>query len=740
MGDKLDWSAYDAAPLIDQVSHIGGSGGREMLLRVHGMHCSSCVGRIEQALASRCRRVQVNLGTGSVELGWDEAAARPSELMQAIADCGFRPEPIDDRPDIRIEQRERRQLLIRVGIAGVLGMQVMMLAATRYTESGTIEPAMELTMRYAQWAMSTPVLVYSGWPILRQALADIRARRFGMDVPISLALLLAYVASGVNLLLQRGHVYYDSVTMFVFLLLLARWFEGRGRALAQQRLRELAGAQPLTASRERGDGSVEQIDSKQLCHGDIVVVPPAVAVPADGRLLSHCAEVDESLLTGEADPAVRRAGEMVMAGSINAGSSALRLQVTAVYTATQLSHIQRLIHQAQQYRPQVQQRADRIARWITVTVLASAIAGAILWWPTGPDVAFEVMLAVLVVTCPCALSLATPAALAAAGSSLASSGVLLTRADALLQLPRVDTVCFDKTGTLTTGQMRCVSVQPADGYSADDCLDMAAALERDIQHPVATAFRDRQPMLKADRVETLAARGVRGWINSASIQLISSEPRDHQAGGLTWLDLIRDGRCIARFGLSHQLRPGARACIEALRAEGLRPVILSGDSASAVATVAETLGITDYRAALKPGDKLALLRRLQTAGSRVWMIGDGINDAPTLAAADVSTSLVSGSALAQTHAALLLTTASLSALPEAYRIAQRTRRIIRQNIAWAALYNVAAIPLALAGSVTPWLAALGMGISSVVVVANALRLSVPSHRVTATTSPDLACA
>ncbi|MDB5971357.1 MAG: actP 2 [Hydrocarboniphaga sp.] len=712
------WAAYDAPLLQDSVSHRLDGQRREMLLRVHGMHCASCVRALERALSPLCSGVRVSLATNTVELIWEDAQAKPSILLAAIDSAGFRPEPIDDRPDLRAEQRERRALLLRIGSSGVLGMQVMMLAATRYTEHQAIDPVIELIMRYAQWAMATPVLLYSGWPFLRGAWLSLRDLRIGMDVPISLALLLAYLASCSNVLLRQGHVYFDSVTMFVFLLLLARWFEGRGRAEASRRLRELAAAQPLTALRESGSG-IEEVASLALRTGDVLVVPPAAAIAADGLLLSDWAELDESLLTGEAAAVVRAAEHAVFAGTVNLGTAPLRVQVTATGFGTQLSYINHMVHHAQSRRPRIELLADRVAGWISLLVLLAASFGALAWWPQSPQTAFEVALAVLVITCPCALSLATPAALAAASSALASRGVLLTRVDTLLELPRIDTVCFDKTGTLTTGAMRCVQVLPQAGFDAAHCLDLAAALEHGIQHPIASAFHTRQPLLHAEQIEARPGHGVRGRIDGHEYQLAGSSGE----GALTWLSLQRQEQEIARFGLAYELRPDAAATVAALRAENLRLIMLSGDGTSAVAAVADALGITEYRSRQSPADKLQLIQQLQAEGSRVWMVGDGVNDAPTLAAADVSTSLVSGSALAQTQAALLLTGKGLGGLHAALLLARRTRRVIRQNLAWAACYNLAAIPLALTGNVTPWIAALGMGASSVAVVSNALRLS-----------------
>lgn len=716
---STDWAAYDAPALRDSVTHLRSGGRREMLVRVHGLHCAACVSRLEWALAPLCENARVSLSTGTAELRWDGAKVALSQLFRVIESTGYRPEPIAERSDLRAGQQERRGLLLRIGAAGVLGMQVMMLAATRYADPGTIAPALELVMRYAQWAMATPVLLYSGWPFLRGAARSLAAGRTSMDVPIALALLLAYVASCINVLMQRGHVYFDSVTMFVFLLLLARWFEGSGRAEATRRLRELSEAQPLSALRERSDSAVEEVASSELRAGDVLLVPPASAVAADGVLLSAAAELDESLLTGEQLPAVKARDARVYAGSVNAGNTPLRVEVAATGTATMLSYINHLVHRAQSQRPRVQQLADRIAAGVTVAVLLCAALGALWWWPRNPETAFEVALAVLVVTCPCALSLATPAALAAAASALTRRGVLLTRADALLELPRIDTVCFDKTGTLTTGRMQCVRVEPRRLDDSARCLELAAALERGIHHPVATAFAAQPNSLHAEAVATLPGRGVRGRIAGRDYQLLGSVGDD----GLTWLALSEDGVEIARFGLRHQLRAEAREVVAALQAQGLQVLMLSGDGADAVAGVARTLGIADYRARLKPEDKLQVLQQLRAAGHRVWMIGDGVNDAPTLAAADVSTSLASGSALAQAQAGLLLTGDGLAALPEALALARRTRVVIAQNLVWATLYNLAAVPLALSGGLTPWIAALGMGASSVTVVVNALRLA-----------------
>lgn len=728
-----DWSAYDAPALSDAVTHRAPGGCREALIRIHGIHCSGCVGTIETAVLPLCERVLVSLGTSMASLRWDENKTRLSTLLQAIEAAGFRPEPLSQRQDLLAEQRERRRLLLRIGIAGILSMQVMMLAATRYADFGRIDPSLELVMRYAQWVLATPVLLFAAWPFLGGALRSLKAGGLSMDVPIAIALVLAYGASSFNVITRGGNVYFDSVTMFVFLLLVARWFEGRGRAEATLRLRELASAQPLCALREHND-QVREVASSELVAGDIVLVPPASAIAADGLLVSESAELDESLLTGEAGAAVRSAGHPVYAGSINAGSSPLRVEVTSTGSGTMLSYINHLVQHAQMQRPRVQRLADRVAGVITLAVIVIAAAAAGWWWPRSHDMALQAALAVLVVTCPCALSLATPAALAAAASALARRGVLLTRPDALLALPRVDTVCFDKTGTLTTGTMRCVRIELRDESQTDHAFSIAAALERGIHHPIATAFVACPGSLTASRVQTKAGHGISGEVDGVEYQLVGCAGKH----ALTWLSLTSGGLEVARFGLEHRIRSEARDVVRQLRSEGLDIILLSGDGGGAVADIAGSLGIDDYRAQLKPADKLAALQALHAQGRRVWMIGDGVNDAPTLAAADVSTSLASASALAQANAGLLLTGNDLGALPVALALARRTRRVIGQNLAWAALYNIVAIPLAVTGELAPWMAALGMGLSSLTVVGNSLRLARYRHRGLPTTfQPDL---
>lgn len=710
----LDLPAADPLP---------GSSERELLLRIEGMHCASCVRAIEQALAPITRSVRVDLSAGVAELSWDERTAKVDDLIAAIERAGFKARPAIAASDDAIDAlAEGRRSLLRLGVAGLLGMQVMMLAGTRYWITTPIESSLLLLMRYAEWALTTPVLLYSALPFFSGAWTSLRQRTLSMDLPVSLALVLAYAASCANVLLQRGDVYFDSVTMFAFLLLLARWLEGRGRAIAQRRLRELVAVQPSMAVREAADGALETIDASALVVGDHVRIAPGEAAPADGRLLDASAAFDESLLTGEALPVAKRGGETLHAGTPNCGLRPVRMIVARTGEHTTLSAIQRLMLRSQAQKPKLQQWADRMAGVVVALVLTFAAAGALWWWPRDAAMAFDVALAVLVVTCPCALSLATPIALAAAGSRLAAQGVLVANADALLRLPQVEVICFDKTGTLTTGLMRCDHIEIA-AFDAGEpqrehWLQVVAALERGVRHPVASAFSQVETSLRADKLEVLPGRGLRGEIDGIEYEIVALPSE----GDRTWISLRDAERERARFALSHRLRADASSAVMALKTAGVELEVLSGDAIGAVRSVAFELGIEHHRAEQTPADKLARIQQLQAQGRAVCMVGDGLNDAPVLAAADVSASLAGASTLAQARADLILTNGELGGLPLALEVGRRTRRIVAENLGWAVAYNLVAMPLALAGTLTPGLAAAGMGLSSLTVTLNALRL------------------
>ena len=518
--------------------------------------------------------------------------------------------------------------------------------------------------------------------------------------------------------------------MFVLVLSATRYLEMRSRQRADDATQALANMLPETATRLAGD-SAEVVALERLEVGDIVLLRPGDVIPTDGELVSGRCEVDESLITGESMPVTREPGMTLAAGSIvRLGNASLRVSLTGANPS--LAETARMLERARNDRPVVAQLADRIASRFVLGVLVAATAAGVLWLSLNPDRAFEIVLATLVVTCPCALSLATPAALAAAASNLASRGFLMIRSRVLDVLARRPVVMFDKTGTLTEGRPSIEDILVLDpSYSQSECLAVATAIESASEHVLARAFASSggDVRLDDDSIDVVPGCGVQAGIGGEAWRIGSAHyslgpdarpaPEDDSA---TYVFLAKNRRPVARFRLVDKLRVDALAAVRELEALGFSLVIASGDREAAVRAVAMHLGIDRWRAGLGPEDKLALARELHESGRPVVMVGDGINDAPVLAAADASIAIDAGTALARASADAVIPGKRLMTIVEAARTARQARRVIRQNIAWAIGYNVAAIPLAIGGVLAPWLAAFGMSLSSFVVVANAMRL------------------
>ena len=718
-----DYAAWDRDALQREHAHAC-EGGLEITVLTDGMRCAACAWLIDRALRTEPGVIDAgaNAVTGRIRIAWDPARARLSGLLARLAALGYPPflAAGDEREAAR--RRERNRWLLRIGIAGLGGMQAMMLAEALYLDTDNQMPAATRDFfRWITFLVSTPVVFWAGWPFIAGMWREWRGRRLGMDTLIAGSTLLAWAASVVETVRQGPHVWYDAAVMFVFLLLVARMIEQRARNLASAQVDALARARPVLAARERADGGTEQVPVAELRADDVVRVPPGEALPADGRLLEP-AQLDEALLTGEATPVHKPVGADALAGSI-ARDTPVRLQVLRTGSDTRLSQLTRLVEAAQAQRPPLARLADRIASRFVAALLLAALAVWVYWRMHDPSRAFEVTLAVLVVSCPCALSLAIPAALAAGHGGLARLGVLALGPEALQRLARVTRVVFDKTGTLTAGvptqlHVQTFGIQPAQAQA------WAAALERDSTHPLAQAFRD-QAASRASDVVLHAGLGVEGGVDGRRLRIGRAgfaAARDDD--GAVWLG---DGhQPLARFVLEQAPRGDAAAALHALEAQGIASEVCSGDGHDAVARLAHMLGIHDYRARQTPEQKLAHVRTLQAQGEVVAMVGDGINDAPVLAGADVSLALADGAAIAQRAADLVVAGGQLQAIPRAIALARRTRRVVRQNLGWALAYNVIALPLAATGQVTPWMAALGMAASSLLVTLNALRLARPA--------------
>lgn len=714
-----DWSVYDSPELRDSVSSPVSGGRREVLLGVEGMHCAACVGRIEKLLAGRASDVGTSLTSRTLQFRFDPRREPLSALLESLDGAGFGPQVLAQDTGLRAQRGERRDMLARIGVAVICAMQVMMLAWPTYTDAAEIEPGIAQLLRWAQAVVATPCVFYAGWPFFAGAWRALRERAVNMDVTVAASIAIAYGASLLRTVAGEGEIYFDTATMFVMLLLIGRFVEGRTRMQAGERLRLLAGRRRLTAQRETAQG-IESVPLSTIVVGDRLLVAPGESVPVDGALLDAAAELDEALLTGESRAVLRRAGERVLAGSLNLGQQALRLRAEGVGAATRLAQITQLLQRAQGERPRFQLLADRFAGFFILTVLALAFVGAALWWPDA-DKSLSVLLAVLVASCPCALSLAIPAAIAAAASKLAALGVLPARPEALARLPLVDTVLFDKTGTLTRAELRIGQVETLAGLGEAECQAIAAALEHGLTHPIARAFAKLPRIRTATEQKQVAGQGVEGVVDGRHYRLCGAADTA-DATGDTLIELRDEREVLARFSLTPVVREDAAATVVALLNAGIDIELLTGDGEQAAVTLARRLGIARVRARQTPEQKLAHLQELQKDGHVVLAVGDGINDAPFLAAADVSAAMPQGAALAQSRADLLLVGDALTALIPAREIARQAQRRIRQNVAWALAYNIGVLPLAMMGVLAPWMAALGMSLSSLLVVGNALRL------------------
>jgi len=699
-------------------------GGREITVLADGMHCAACAWLIDRA--TRCEpgvlEVNANAITGRIRLIWDPSQVKLSQLLARLAALGYRPFLATGEAREKARRQERNRALIRIGVAGIGAMQAMMFAEALYLDfNNTMTLPTRDFLRWITFLVSTPVVFWAGWPFITGMARELRHRRLGMDTLIAGSTLLAWGASVWGTVTKAEHVWYDAAVMFVFLLLVARQLEQRARGIATAQVDALARAQPAFAIRETDEGGREPIPLSLLTSGDVVWVAVGDTVPADGELLDDDGRFEEALLTGESSAVEKRAGDTVYAGTA-CHEHPVRVRVQRVGEETRLAELARLVEQAQEQRPALAVGAEKIASWFVVVLFLVAVAVYGWWRVHDPARAFEVVLALLVISCPCALSLAIPTALTAAHGALARLGVLAVRDGALERLVRVSDIVFDKTGTLSDGRPRLGAVEAHPPLTAQAALRIAAALERDNRHPLAAAFAVVADAPVAGQVRTVAGRGVEGEVDGVHYRLgqagFAAEQRDD---GALWL--AGDDGSRARFTVVENQRDDAESALARLRELGLVLHLSSGDALERVQAFARRLGIEQALARQTPEDKLAYARDLQQQGRVVAMVGDGLNDAPVLAGADVSIALGDGAALAHRAADLVTTGGSLARIPAAFELARKTRRIIRQNLAWAIGYNVLALPLAASGLVTPWLAALGMALSSLAVTLNALRLT-----------------
>lgn len=719
--EQSDLSVFDRPEVQARYAEKQGANSA-IELAVEGMHCAACAWLIGESL----RRVQgvedasASVVSSRLRLVWTPEKLLLSEALQRVEALGYGLSLAGTNAQQEQRRKARRTLMLRLGIAALATMQAMMFSEALYLDkAGEMSMATRDFFRWLTFLMSTPVLSYSAWPFWRGALNEWRLRRFGMDTLAAISIGLAYGASLIETIRGGPFVWFDAAVMFVFFLLLARSLEGMLRARGQAQLDRMAAARPALAMR-RVDGQIQTVPAEEIAVGDVVLVAAGATVPADGHLRSHSAEFDESLLHGESRPQTRSQGERVLAGSICLNAQ-IEIEVTAVGAETRLSEIERAMLRAAETRPAMARWLDELVQRFVLIVFGLAVVTAVGWGFADPSLSLPYALAILMVSCPCALALAIPTAILAAQSKLVRSGVLCLDTDALLKLWQLDQIVFDKTGTLTEGHPRVVAVDVLGKQDADMCVMLARALEQQVQHPIAEAFAGATPY-QAKHVTVTAGAGVAGQIDGHAYRLGSADFCEYTGANRAGVFLRDETGVLARFELVDALRPEATAVVASLRADGLALTLLSGDHAAAVQAVANDLGIADARAGMSPEAKLAVLEQQREAGHGVAMLGDGINDAPVLAAADVGFTLAKAAPLAQHASALIALNGSLEGFLVARRMSSALHRVIRQNLGWALGYNVLMLPLAAFGVVGPGLAAIGMSVSSLLVTLNAMRL------------------
>ena len=709
----------------------------ELSFVIEGLRCASCVWLNEKILSGipGVETARVNYATHRVRVRFAPSLASPAQLFAAVSQLGYLPRPFTRDAAHRARERERRALLMRLGAALFLSMQLMGYSLALYAGYFQgMEPATKQLLQWFAAAVATPVVFYSGWPFLNGAWRSLRNRAANMDLLISLGVLAAYVAS-VHALFFGGEVYFDTAAMIITLILAGRLFENAARRQAAAGIDRLLQLAPEMANRLDEAGSSTRVESALLRTGDRVRVLPGERFPVDGMILEGETEIDQAAATGEVLPLPRHKGEGVLGGTLNL-LAPVTVEVGRPAAESFIARVARLVEEAQARRAPVQGVADRVSA-LFVPLVAIMAAGTWLYWTVQGSAAVQPLLAavaVLVIACPCALGLATPTAVLVASGAAARRGILYRGGDILEATARLTHACFDKTGTLTTGRPEVIAIHPATG-SADELLTLAAAIEAESTHPLATgicrAARERGlPVTPLPRVRTIAGRGlsaeIAGGLLLAGNRTLLAEHGIQvtaaAAGTATEIHLARGRAYLGGILLEDQPRPGAEAIVTALRRMGLRTILLTGDTPAAGSALAARLKLDEAQGGLTPADKCTAIRLLQQGGGRVLMVGDGINDAPALTTASVGCAMLGGTDIALDSSDLVLTRPDLERLLAAVLLARRTLSIIRQNLFWAFAYNLAALPLAAMGKLAPIHAAAAMALSSVCVVGNSLRL------------------
>lgn len=704
-------------------------------LVIEGISCAACIWLLENHISKHegVLKFSVNLSNHRAQLTWETNHVKLSTLLAEIIRIGYKAHPYHPDKEEQLLAKESKRSIIRLGVAGIGSMQAMMFAAAIYAAdiAGTgMDEKYLLLMRWASMVVSTPVILYASYPFLKNAIRDIKARHLTMDIPVSIAIWGGYIASIWATVFNTGEIYFESVTMFAFFLLIGRFMEMKARQRTGRAGNALLNLIPASATRINEHGEEELVPASSLQPGDRIRIKPGQTIPADGIIVSGFSSIDESAITGEYMPLSKKVDDTLVGGTINI-ENPIELQVSVVGEKSRLSSIVRLLERAQSEKPYVARVADHIARYFVGATLIVAACVFTAWYFIDPSKAFWVTLSVLVVTCPCALSLATPTALTAATGTLRQRGLLITRGHVLESFSKATHIIFDKTGTLTEGRLAIQETHPLNQTSSADALMWGAALEALSEHPIGRAFIPWY-CFSAESIENTVGQGIEGRINGVRFRI--GNPRyvmelsQHSLPDMPdlqrqWILLGNENGALAWFALDDQIRRETRHAVQELKALGLSVEILTGDTSPAVQRIAEKLDIDIIHSGMSPEQKLARIEALQAKGIQTIMVGDGINDIPVLVGAQTSVSMGAATDLAKTNADAVLTNNNLLTLAESIRMARKTRKIIKENLAMSLAYNVIALPAAAMGLVPPYIAAIGMTASSLVVTGNAMRLT-----------------
>jgi P-type Cu2+ transporter len=709
----------------------------ESHLAIDGMHCASCAINIEKAVKALpgVLAVDVNATSGRARLIWSADETKPSIWMHAITQAGYSVLPAADALLHDDRRKNQRLMLWRLLVAGFCMLQVMMYAMPAYYAApGEMTPDTLNLMRWASWVLTLPVMLFSCGPFYKSALKDLKQRQISMDLPVALGITIAFLVSTAATFEPKGwwgsEVYFDSLTMLVFFLLTGRWIELRMRDKTAGALDVLMRRLPSSVERLKLDGTFERVAVRRLSVGDEIRVLPGEAFPADGVVTYGSTNADESLLTGESRPVQKEMGAEVIAGSHNLSAN-VQIRIENIGQSTRYAQIVALMERAAVDKPRLALLADRIARPFLVMVLLAALGSALYLWQVDPSRALMAAVAVLIVTCPCALSLATPAAMLTVSGALARSGVLVRKMQALEALANVDTVVFDKTGTLTVDRMTVGNITTSKILSKEKALRLASAMAQYSLHPVSRALVEASKGTDEYLVNNvkevsgagLSADSTLGKLKLGNAQFCQLTDADIKSNDGANVHLVSDAGWIASFEIVETIKPDAANCVREVTKKGLQVEVLSGDKVESVQRVANVIGIHHVFGGCSPQDKLSHIHALQDKGRKVLMVGDGLNDGPVLASAHVSIAMGQAVPLAQAQSDFVVMSGQLAMVTHLMQQAKRTMRIVRQNLTWAAIYNAVCVPLAVAGMLPAWLAGLGMALSSLLVILNAARLS-----------------